>query len=181
MGCIHIYTGDGKGKTTAAIGLAVRAAGAGKNVAFLCFDKGPPQDDSFYCERNILHAIAEVDVHIFGCSRIKPDGTFRYKNCPDDMEEAARGLEVLRQLIKLPNYFLIVADEIIMCVYCGLIHEDDLCSILREYKKKPYAELVLTGRGASEKLIEMADLVTDMHNVKHYYETQRPPIKGIEH
>jgi len=182
MGCIHIYTGDGKGKTTAAIGLAVRAAGAGQRVAFLFFDKGQEQyKDEFYSERNILKRIPEIDVFPFGKPRVMGDGSFRFKIIPEDIEEAEKGLKTFRQLLKVPYYFLIVADEIITSAHLDMIDYEDLYEILRDYKKKPYAELVLTGRGATEKLIDMADLVTEMKNVKHYYDQGRQKSKGIEY
>jgi cob(I)alamin adenosyltransferase len=180
MGCIHVYTGDGKGKSTAAIGLALRAAGAGKRVAFLYFDKGEDCNDEYYSERNLLRAIAEVDVYAFGMPRVKEDGSFRYGMNKEDIEEAQKGFQAFRQVIKLPHYFLIVADEIITAAYYSMIDYDDLYETLREYKHKPIAELVLTGRGASDKLIEMADLVTDMKKIKHYFDCNRKAVKGIE-
>lgn len=180
MGCIHVYTGDGKGKTTAAIGLAIRAAGAGKRVAFIYFDKGEDLNDEYYSERNILRSVAEIDLFTFGLPRLKPDGSFRFGKTQGDIEEAQKGLRAFRQVLKIPHYFLIVADEIITCAYLRMIDFDELYEILREYKKKPLAEVVLTGRGATEQLIEMADLVTEMKNVKHYYDLGRKAIKGID-
>lgn len=180
MGCIHIYTGDGKGKTTAGIGLAIRAAGAGKKVAFICFDKGEDLKGEFYSERNILRSIPEIDLFTFGLTRLRPDGSFRHNITPADIEEAQKGLRTLRQLIKLPQYFLIVADEIITCANRRMIDFKELYEIVREHKRKPIAELVLTGRGATERLLEMADLVTEMRKIKHYYDTGRKAIKGIE-
>ena len=180
MGCIHIYTGEGKGKTTAAIGLAIRAAGAGKRVAFIYFDKGEDLKDEYYSERNILRAIAEIDVFSFGLPRIMPGGRFRHNTTQEDIDEAQKGLEALRELITFPVYFLIVADEILTVALRRMISIDDLYDLLREYKQKPMAELVLTGRGATNRLIEMADLVTDMAKVKHYFDNDRKAIKGIE-
>ncbi len=180
MGCLHIYTGDGKGKTTAAIGLAIRAAGAGKKVAFVIFDKGEVAERDYYSERNILRCIAEIDLFTFGVPRLKADGSFRNTVSEKDIEEAHRGLQTLEQLIKLPQYFLIVADEIITCAARGLINYESLYELLLKYKRKPLAELVLTGRGATQRLIEMADLVTEMKNIKHYYSLKRPAVKGID-
>lgn len=179
-GCIHVYTGDGKGKTTAAIGLAIRAAGCRRRVAFIFFDKGNASDDDFYSERNILRSIDEIDIMSFGTPRLMADGCFRFTITPHDIDEACKGFQTLQHILKNPDYFLIVADEIISCAARAMIDYDDLYELLRDYKQKPYAELVLTGRGASEKLIDMADLVTVMQNVKHYCSQKRPAIKGID-
>jgi len=177
MGCLHIYTGDGKGKTTAALGLAVRAAGAGKKSAIVQFDKGPHTRD----ERNILRSIHEIDFFPYGCPRIRPDGKFRYGIQPEDLEEAHRALETAYQLIRIPTYFLIILDEIITATYIHLIAPEELHELILEYKKNPIAELVLTGRGASRALIKQADLVTEMRPVKHYLHTGRKALKGIDY
>lgn len=181
MGCLHVYTGDGKGKTTAALGLAIRAAGAGKKVAIVQFDKGPHTRDEYYSERNILRSIHEIDLFAYGCPRIRPDGCFRYGVQPEDIEEAHRALETAHQLIRIPTYFLIVLDEIITAAYTRLIEPEELHELILEYKKNPIAELVLTGRGASKALINQADLVTQMRPVKHYFHTGRKALKGIDY
>ena len=181
MGCLHIYTGDGKGKTTAALGLAIRAAGAGKKTAIVQFDKGPNSRDEYYSERNILRSIHEIDLFIYGCPRIRPDGKFRHGTQQEDIEEAHRALETAYQLIRIPTYFLIILDEIITATYIHLIAPEELHELILEYKKNPIAELVLTGRGASKALIKRADLVTEMRPVKHYLHTGRKALKGIDY
>ncbi len=181
MGCLHIYTGDGKGKTTAALGLAIRAAGAGKKSAIVQFDKGPHTRDEYYSERNILRSIHEIDFFAYGCPRIRPDGQFRHSILPEDLEEAHRALETAYQLIRIPTYFLIILDEIITATYIHLITPEELHELILEYKKNPLAELVLTGRGASRALIKQADLVTEMRPVKHYFHTGREALKGIDY
>src|ERR1700677_2972526 len=112
QGQIHIYTGDGKGKTTAAIGLTVRAAGAGLKVAFIQFDKGSGSED-FYSERKILRTLPQIEDIPTGKIRMMPDGQFRFKNSPPDFEEAKRGLKLALEAIKLKKYNLIVCDEIL--------------------------------------------------------------------
>jgi cob(I)alamin adenosyltransferase len=181
MGRIHLYYGEGKGKTTAAIGLAIRAAGAGKRVAFVQFDKGQETDDSPCSERNVLRCIAELDLYCFGCSRVGGEQGFRFENTEEDFEEALHGLEVARQLVRLPQYFLIVLDEIVSCVTSGLLKEEDIVQLLHEHKHGGTAELVLTGRHVSRKLIEMADLVTEMRKVRHYFDQGSQPLRGIEY
>ena len=131
MGRIHLYYGEGKGKTTAAIGLAVRAAGAGKRVAFVQFDKGKETEDSPCSERNVLRCIAEIDLYCFGCNRVGGEGEFRFEHTDEDFEEAGHGLEVARQLVRLPQYFLIVLDEIVSCANCGLLKEEEIIGLLR--------------------------------------------------
>jgi cob(I)alamin adenosyltransferase len=181
MGCLHVYTGDGKGKTTAALGLAIRAAGAGKKVAIVQFDKGSHTRDEYYSERNILRSIHEIDFFPYGCPRIRPDGRFRRGTLPEDIEEAHRALETAHQLIRIPTYFLIILDEIITAVYTHLIEPEELHELILEYKKNPIAELVLTGRGASKALVNQADLVTEMRLVKHYFHTGRKAVNGIDY
>jgi cob(I)alamin adenosyltransferase len=181
MGFLHVYTGDGKGKTTAAIGLAIRAAGAGKSVAFVQFDKGGDPEDERYSERNILRSIAEIELFTFGCQRVRPDGTFRFGITDEDRAEAERGLEFARQLIRMPHFAVIILDEIISAASTGLIPQEDLAQLILEYKQNPVAELVLTGRGASPVLRKMADLVTDMQARKHYFSTGVKARKGIDY
>src|SRR5437868_14385401 len=93
QGQIHIYTGDGKGKTTAAVGLSVRAAASGLKVAFIQFDKGSEAED-FYSERKVLRQLENVDVQPTGKIRMMPNGQFRFANSPPDFEEATRGLKI---------------------------------------------------------------------------------------
>lgn len=181
MGCLHIYTGDGKGKTTAALGLALRAAGAGKKIAIVQFDKGPHTRDEFYSERNMLRSIHEIDLFAYGCPRIGHDGRFRRSTQQEDIDEAHRAFETAHQLIRIPTYFLIILDEIITATAIHLIAPEELHELILEYKKNPIAELVLTGRGASRALIKQADLVTEMRPVKHYFHTGRKALKGIDY
>jgi cob(I)alamin adenosyltransferase len=181
MGYLHIYTGDGKGKTTAAIGLAIRAAGAGKRVAFVQFDKGPEHNDEHYSERNILRSIAEIELFTFGLQRMRSDGSFRLSITDEDRAEAQRALEFTRQLIRVPHFFMIILDEIITAANVGLISQEDLTELILEYKRNPVAELVLTGREASPVLRKLADLITDMQARKHYFSTGLKARKGIDY
>src|SRR5260221_13321200 len=124
QGQIHIYTGDGKGKTTAAVGLTIRAAGAGLKVAFIQFDKGSGAED-YYSERKILRTLTQIEVIPTGKIRMMPDGQFRFKNSPPDFEEAKRGLKLAKEAISSKKYSLIICDEILSCILTTLLSEED--------------------------------------------------------
>lgn len=180
QGQIQIYTGDGKGKTTCAVGLIVRAAGAGLRAAFIQFDKGSEAED-FYSERKILRTLPQVDVHATGKIRMMPSGQFRFTNSPPDFEEAKRGLELAENLIKEKRHQLIVCDEILSCLLTGLLKEEEVLGLLDTYESMGrVCELVLTGRSLPERIKERADLVTEMKMVKHYFNKGLPARKGIE-
>lgn len=179
-GCLHVYTGNGKGKTTAALGLVCRAVGAGYKAAFVQFDKGFDGDKEFYSERNLLRKIKNVDLFAYGCSRLQKDGSFRLTITDDDKQQAQKALKCCEQLLQIKSYMLIVLDEVLTAVNTGLISNDDLMKLIDIYKKNRVYELVLTGANASEQIIKIADLVTEMRNIKHYYQTGRKALKGIE-
>src|SRR5580698_1994522 len=125
QGQIHIYTGDGKGKTTAAIGLTVRAAGADLKVAFIQFDKGSEAED-FYSERKVLRKLINVSVQPTGKIRKMPDGQFRFSNSPPDFDEAKRGLILAKEAIESGKFQLIICDEILSSIMTKLISEADV-------------------------------------------------------
>ena len=163
---IQIYTGDGKGKTTAALGLAVRAVGAGKRVAIVYFDKG----GEHYSERKVLaeRFVGEIDFFATGQDRIDPDsGRFRFGVEQKDIDEAARGLGLVREMIGRAQYDLIVLDEINTSASLGLLSAESVVDLLRS--KPDSVELVLTGRSAPQSFLDQADLVTEMRLVDHYY------------
>lgn len=178
-GQIHVYTGDGKGKTTAAIGLSIRAAGAGLKVAFLQFDKGFEKED-FYSERRILKSLKEIDLQITGKIRMMPNGQFRFSNSPPDFEEAQKGLKLAKKAVS-GSYDLVICDEILSCLLTKLISEEEVLSLIAEYEKagRP-CDLVMTGRSLPERIKEKADLVSEMTMVKHYFNKGLPARKGIE-
>jgi cob(I)alamin adenosyltransferase len=181
MGFLHVYTGDGKGKTTCAVGLAVRAAGAGMRVAMLQFDKGFEGKNEHYHERFILRQLPNVELFFYGLERMMPDGKFRFANVEGDFEQARKGLEHARALVTSGDYDLVICDEAVTCVGTKLYSSDDLMALVHEFKQAGNCELVLTGRGATAELIEAADLVTEMKLVKHYwYDKKVEARKGIE-
>jgi len=177
---IQFYIGDGKGKTTAAIGLTVRAIGAGKRVAFVQFDKGHDAGREDYSERAVLRSLPGLELIVTGCERRRPDGTFRSGNTDEDRAEARRGLDVVKKLLDEGEHDLVVCDEMLGSVTTGLIERRDVEAILDLHGGREDVELVMTGRCREEALLERADLVTDMRNVKHYYDAGVKARRGFD-
>lgn len=182
--CLHIYYGYGKGKTTSAIGLAIRALGAGKRVAIVQFDKGFDGKNEHYSERNILRFLKQagypIDLFPTGCERMNSDGTFRFKNTPKDFKEARRALEIAKSLINSNSYDLIILDEGIAAVAYHLISKDDIESLIKLYFKNKRFELVITGHRIWDFIEDNADLITEMKKIKHYFDKGIPARAGIE-
>jgi cob(I)alamin adenosyltransferase len=168
-GYIQVYTGNGKGKTTAAIGLAIRAAGAGLKVFIAQFIK---MGD--YSEIKALRRFSDlITVEQFGLGRFT-DG----KPLPEDIEAAQKGLKRVKSIMATEKYKVIILEEANVAAKYGLIRVQDLLGLIIN---KPYdAELVITGRHASPRVIEIADLVTEMIPIKHYFEKGVPARVGIE-
>lgn len=180
-GHIQVYTGDGKGKTTASIGLACRASGAGFRVAFIQFDKGhDPSRDEHYAERNTLRAIPNIDLYPTGMERIQEDGTFRFGVTEEDRAEASRGLEIARNCMESGDYPLVILDDILGGISYGLLDLQDVLELTRIQKSRGDFELVLTGRNAPEEIVREADLVTEMKKIKHYFDDGQKARRGIE-
>ncbi len=182
LGYVHVYYGGGKGKTTAAIGLAVRAAGAGRRVLFVQLDKGfDPARGEHYAERRILRQIPEIDLRPTGVERINPDGTFRFGVEPADREEARRALEIAKEGVSGGRYDVVIVDEALGALAYKLIEEKDVLEILDAHEKAGRrCELVLTGHKLTEAIKARADLVTRMEKVKHYFDRGVPARLGIE-
>ena len=170
-GYFHIYTGDGKGKTTAALGLAMRAAGAGLRTYIGEFIKVQE-----YSEISILRKrFPEITVELFGNAA----GCINGRELSDlDVETAHDGLEKSMTAMKSGNYDLVILDEICIAVHTGAITEDEAMRFVSE--KPDCVDLVFTGRDATPAMIEAADLVTDMHEVKHYYNQGVQSRPGID-
>lgn len=168
-GYVQIYTGSGKGKTTASLGLTLRAAGAGMKVFIGQFLK-----TGTYSEIKGLSRFEDmVTVEQFG------SGKFIRGNPTDkDKKLAAEGFEKLRGLAVSGEYDLIVLEEINVAVHIGLIPAEEVLSLIRE--KHPGVELVLTGRYAKDEIIAAADLVTEMKCIKHYFDQGVQARTGIE-
>ncbi|MDY0255054.1 MAG: cob(I)yrinic acid a,c-diamide adenosyltransferase [Tenuifilaceae bacterium] len=167
-GYIQLYTGNGKGKTTAAIGLAIRAVGAGKRVYIGQFVKG-----MHYAELDALKRFPEIEIRQFGL-----DCFIKNEPTPKDIDAARKGLDAVKLVIEENVFDLVILDEICIALYYKLFNVDEVLSIL---KTKPETmEIVLTGRYAPNELVDFADLVTQMEEVKHYYNNGVEARKGIE-
>ena len=168
-GYVQVYTGEGKGKTTAALGLALRAAGAGLRVFFGQFLKS-----GRYSEIKALERFGErITVEQFGCG-----GFVKGNPSAEDLKAAQHGLQRVKTLLQSEFFDLMVLDEACVAVNSGLFTADALVDLIR--LKPERTELVFTGRGAPADLVERADLVTEMKAIKHYFQTGIGAREGIE-
>lgn len=177
---IHAYYGFGRGKTSAAVGTALRAAGAGKRVAIIQFDKGFTGEDEHYSERRVLRTIPGIDLFPTGCERLLPDGSFRFGYTPEDRHEKERGLELARRLLAENRHFLIILDEILDTGSSGLIEETELLELIRICRDRFTGDLVLTGHSLPPAVEPHCDLITHFQKVKHYYDRGVTARRGIE-
>ena len=168
-GYIHLYTGNGKGKTTAAIGLAIRAVGAGLKVYMGQFIKS-----NVYSEHKTFKKyLPFIKVEYYG------RGCF-IQNDPEDIDIclAHKGWERVKEVINEGKFDVVILDEINIAIHYNMLNKDD---ILECIKYKPEAtELILTGRYAHKDILDAADLVTEMREVKHYYRKGILAREGIE-
>ncbi len=171
-GIIQIYTGNGKGKTTAALGLILRALGSGFKVALVQFLKNRQDTGEF---KMITEKFPEVEIYQFGTGKFVTKSAIE----KEDMAEARNGLIKAKNLIESEKFDLIVLDEINVACFFKLL---DVSEIVKLVKSKPEnLELVLTGRYAPKELVEIAELVTEMRDVKHPYNNGFQARKGIEY
>lgn len=170
-GLVQVYTGNGKGKTSAAFGLALRAIGRGLKVYVVQFIKGGFD----YGELYVIDKLPNLTLKAFG------RGKFVMAKPPEreDVELAEEALRLAEEVVSSGEYDVVVLDEVNVALSLKLISLDD---VLRLVKTKPkHVELVLTGRSAPDEIIEAADLVTEMREVKHPFSKGFPARKGIEH
>ncbi len=178
---LHIYYGYGKGKTTSAVGLAVRALGAGRRVAIVQFDKGFDGVNEHYSERKILRLLPQLQLFPFGKERVLGPNAFRFKNEPGDLEEARKALNKAGELIGAGELDLLLLDEILAAVMTKLLTREDVMGLVELYNRARRCELVLTGHQVWPELVEKADLVTEMRKEKHYFDRKLPSKEGIEY
>ena len=189
-GYVQVYTGNGKGKTTAALGITMRASGAGMKIAFIQFMKALG-----YSEQKILPtlpgvtwktlgkpffiakagSISEEDLAKYGGGCV----VFEEGNPPADYVKMINdGFAEAKEMVLSGQYDMVVLDEINCAMFFGLISVEEVLDLIRT--KPEHTELILTGRCAPEKIIEAADLVTEMREIKHYYNEGVEARKGIE-
>lgn len=172
-GLIHIYSGEGKGKTTASVGLAVRALGHGFKVVYSSFFKRP--NEYGYNEIDVLRKLGAI-VYSFSEGMPMANPQISKNEYRTSMET---GLKELMHFVKVNKTQLLVLDEIIIAVNCAYLDEGDLIEFIKNKPDK--LELVLTGRGATDAMIEIADYVTILEKEKHPYDKGLQSRMGIEY
>ena len=168
-GYVHVYTGDGKGKTTAAMGLALRAAGAGLRVFIAQFIKSGRYSEIDYLKKCAGDIVARQ--YGSGC-------WLKGKPSSEDVRLAGNGLAEVRRIMLEGGYQVVILDEACVAAWFGVLKVEDLLELI-DIKPRG-VELIFTGRKADTRLIEKADLVTDMREIKHYYQQGVKARKGIE-
>ena len=164
---IQVYTGTGKGKTTAALGLAIRAAGAGLKVYIAQFTKGRQCS-----ELNSLKRFRNIKVEQFGrCGFIR-------KITPADKALAVKGIKRVKDIIKERTFDILILDELNVALDLKLLETTDVLKLLKKAPRR--TELVLTGRNAPSGIVKIADLVSEIKEIRHYYHKGLIARKGIE-
>jgi cob(I)alamin adenosyltransferase len=168
---IQVYTGDGKGKTTAALGLALRAMGHGMKVFMIQFMKGRTYGELMTCER----CLPDLTIVMSGRDE------FVTKGEPEevDLRMAREGMELARKIVSDGRYQMLILDEINVAMDFGLLPVPEVMDFLRSCPQN--MEIVCTGRYAPPELVELADLVSEVREVKHYYNQGVEMRKGIEY
>ncbi len=169
IGYVHVYTGDGKGKTTAAFGLALRAVGAGLRVYIAQFVKGMVYSELTSIER--FSDLVTLKQYGRGCF-------IRNEPTEEDIQLAREALKEVTEIVISGNYDLVTLDEANIAIFYNLFSVDELLALIEA--KPEGVEMVITGRRADPRLIERADLVTEMKEIKHYYAKGVEARKGIE-
>ena len=170
-GLVYIFTGNGKGKTTAALGAILRALGHGWRARIILFMKG----NYPYGEFSTLSKLPNVDVSSFGFRHLTDPANVT----PEEIEQAKLALSAAREAVLSGSYDLVVLDEVNVAIAFKLIELDEVIKLVGD--KPANVELILTGRYAENKLIELADLVTEMVKIKHPYDEGMLAREGIEY
>ena len=170
-GLVQVYTGDGKGKTSAAFGLAIRALGRGLKVYIIQFIKGGFD----YGELHTTEQLSNLELKAFG------SGKFITEKPPkeEDVRLAREAFEFTKKIVAKGEYDIVVLDEVNVALNLKLITVEEVLKMLEN--KPKHVELILTGRNAPTEIIKMADLVTEMKEIKHPFQKGMPPRKGIEY
>ncbi len=170
-GLVQVFTGNGKGKTTAALGTVLRAAGHGLKIYIVFFMKGDYDRGEF----TALAKFPNVEVSRSGFRKFVDPAHIT----PEEKEQARLALAAAREAVTGGRYDLVVLDELNVAVGYGLVGLDEVIRLIKE--RPSHVELIITGRHADQRLIEMADLVTEMVKVKHPYDRGVKARKGIEY
>ncbi|MFX0168249.1 MAG: cob(I)yrinic acid a,c-diamide adenosyltransferase [Candidatus Hodarchaeota archaeon] len=170
QGLVQLYTGNGKGKTTAALGLGLRAAGHGFKVYMIQFMKGQIN----YGELEAVKHIPNFTIRQFG----RPDFVDKSKPDPQDVEFARAALAHAKSIIEEGKVDFLILDEVNVALDFGLISTEETIKLIKS--RPPTMELILTGRYAPPALIELADLVSEIKEIKHPYQKGIPARKGVE-
>jgi len=170
-GLVQVYTGDGKGKTSAAFGLALRAVGRGLKVYVIQFIKGGFD----YGELYVVERLPNFRLKAFGRGKFVTD----VPPTTDDVKLAKEAFKLAREVVGSGEYDIVVLDEINVALHLKLIGINEVVDLIK--RKPKHVELVLTGRYVPLEIVELADLVTEMREVKHPYIKGVPPRKGIEY
>ena len=171
QGLVQVFTGDGKGKTTAALGAVIRALGQGRRAYIVFFMKG----EYPYGERNILAQLTHVEIASFGSLDFVDPASVR----PEDREQAQQALSAAREAMLSGKYDIVVLDEVNVAVAFKLLPLAEVIKMIRD--KPPPVELILTGRKAAPELVKVADLVTECLKIKHPYDRGVGSRRGIEY
>ena len=170
-GLVQVFTGNGKGKTTAALGTIIRAAGHGFRILIVSFMKG----DYAYGEYATLSTMPNIEISQFGFRKLTDPTNIT----PEEREQARLALATARDAVLSGKYNLVMLDEVNVAIGYNLIELDEVIDLIKT--KPPGVELILTGRYVDNRLIEIADLVTEMVNIKHPFEKGIKARKGIEY
>ena len=170
-GLVQVYTGDGKGKTSAAFGLALRAVGRGLKVYVIQFIKGGFD----YGELYVVKRLPNFKLESFGRGKFVTD----VPPTKDDIKLAKEAFELAKEVVSGGEHDVVVLDEINVALHLKLIETEEVVDLIR--RKPKHVELILTGRYAPSEVVELADLVTEMKDVKHPFTKGVSPRKGIDY
>ncbi len=170
QGLIHVYTGNGKGKTTAALGLGLRACGHGFEVYMIMMMKGRIN----YGELEAVKHLPNFTIRMFG----RPEFVDRNNPNPKDIELAKAALKHAKEIMKKGEVDFLILDEVNCAIDWGLVSEDEVINLIKE--RPPHMELILTGRYARPAIIELADLVSEVMEIKHPYQKGIAARRGCE-
>ena len=170
-GLVQVYTGNGKGKTTAAFGQALRAIGQGYRVCIVQFMKGRKYGESLAAEKYLPH----LTIHLAGLDSF----VMRENPAPLDIELARKGLDLAREAVASGEYDMVILDELNVAADFNLIPIDDVIALIKNRPSR--IDLILTGRYASPEVIALADTVSEIQEVKHHYDAGIKDRAGIEY